>query len=198
MLVCLLQNRRTSSCPSEPTTINHLILLPQTSTPRSCSGERERESERERTTLYPYSQLVKHITNMERPCPFCGLLFKRLGNHLQYCKQREGRDYTHLLSTKTMSKYNKASKSRCPKCLKFFKRLDTHLQKSAKCKHLGPADKSTQPSLPQLTNQHSGRVEPAKHPMTPQPDPSLTITSSSTPTSSNTTNHLQFNNQDLL
>ena len=27
--------------------------------------------------------------------------------------------------------------------------------------------------------------------MTPQPDPSLTITSSSTPTSSNTTNHLQ-------
>ena len=75
---------------------------------------------------------------MDRPAPlsccFCKGNFKRLGNHYKNCPSRDGRDYQHLLSQKTIDKKSKAKKVPCPKCGKFFLRLETHLRNSATCK----------------------------------------------------------------
>lgn len=56
------------------------------------------------------------------PCPFCNTLFKRVGNHLPYCKRRDGKEYSQYLAPTTL---------KCDKC---FVRLDTHLRKSASCR----------------------------------------------------------------
>ena len=74
-------------------------------------------------------------------CPFCNRAdFKRLGNHLPHCKERNGRDYTPFLSEKTLTKKVKSSswKMFCPTCHKRFARLDTHLRNSAMCKAIPP------------------------------------------------------------
>ena len=68
-------------------------------------------------------------------CPFCHCLFKRVGNHLKHCPQRDGKDYTIYLSQKTIN--NRAGTSRkkpCPQCGKLFTRLDTHLRNNVTCK----------------------------------------------------------------
>ena len=78
-------------------------------------------------------------------CPFCAQSgFKRLGNHLPRCKERNGRDYSIYLSEKTKSKVKAAGYKSCPNCHKRFRRLDTHLRNSATCKVLP----SLPPSLP--------------------------------------------------
>ena len=69
-------------------------------------------------------------------CPFCNGSYLQLGKHLPHCKQRDGRDYTHLLSAKTLQKRSLSKKSECPKCHRLFKRLDTHLRVSATCKEI--------------------------------------------------------------
>lgn len=66
-------------------------------------------------------------------CPYCELPYRKLGNHLPFCKMRNGRDYTHLLSQKNLSKRGKSSKKPCPICHKTFLRLDTHLRNSSTC-----------------------------------------------------------------
>ena len=73
------------------------------------------------------------------PCPFCNTLFKRVGNHLPYCKQRDGRDYSQYLAPKTLKKRSQSPKNaKCPKCDKYFMRLDSHLRISASCKSIPP------------------------------------------------------------
>lgn len=73
-------------------------------------------------------------------CPFCCKGdFKRLGNHLPKCPERNGRDYSHLLSKKTIQKKTRvrsAEANFCPRCHKRFSRLDTHLRTSASCRHI--------------------------------------------------------------
>ena len=75
------------------------------------------------------------LSNLKRNCPFCGKVFKKLGNHLHYCHKREGRDYVAFLSQKTLTKNTASKKQRCPNCRRLLKRLDTHLRLSASCKH---------------------------------------------------------------
>ena len=77
------------------------------------------------------------------PCPFCKELFKRVGNHLPYCKMRDDRDYSQFLAQKTLKKRSMESgkKAKCPKCNRSFARLDTHLKRSATCREI-----ATQPS----------------------------------------------------
>ena len=70
-------------------------------------------------------------------CPFCNGSYLQLGKHLPHCKERDGRDYTHLLSAKTLQKRSQSKKkTECPKCHNFFKRLDTHFRVSATCKEI--------------------------------------------------------------
>ena len=98
-------------------------------------------------------------------CPFCSTAFKRLGNHLPHCQERKGRDYSSLLSEKTLQKKKKtSSKKTCPTCGKLFTRLDTHLRISASCKAPGlPNDQS---GLTEPTNaQSSDTAEPASLPV---------------------------------
>ena len=67
--------------------------------------------------------------------PFRQCSFKRVGNHLPRCPQRDGRDYTIYLSQKTLNNRAGTSKKKpCPSCGKLFIRLDTHLKNSAICK----------------------------------------------------------------
>ena len=85
--------------------------------------------------------VISHL-NMEQSatsnhCPFCGKEFVRVGNHLKHCPQRQGREYNHLLSQKTLQKKTvKQKREKCPKCEKLFDRLDTHLRNSATCRSL--------------------------------------------------------------
>lgn len=105
-------------------------------------------------------------------CPFCQRSnLKRLGNHLPYCKERNGRDYSSFLSKKTLAKKTRSScKSHsCPKCHKRFSRLDTHLRISATCRSVSgnedssmevtPAPSSSSPS--QLQSSHHDLLQPA-------------------------------------
>ena len=74
-------------------------------------------------------------------CPFCRKSgFKKLGNHLPYCKDRNGRDYSKYLSNKTLEKKarstSKNNSSFCPRCHKRFQRVDTHLKNSAVCRSI--------------------------------------------------------------
>ena len=73
------------------------------------------------------------ITPAQTTCPFCEKSFRKLGLHLAHCKQRDGRDYQHLLSQKTLAKKRKSKKQLCPSCGKLFLRLDTHLRLSRSC-----------------------------------------------------------------
>ena len=74
-----------------------------------------------------------------RSCPFCGKSgYKRHGNHLPRCPERNGHDYTFMLSEKTLN--NKEGNS-CkfkfsPECHKKFARLDTHLKNSSCCRDI--------------------------------------------------------------
>ena len=70
------------------------------------------------------------------PCPFCNALFKRVGNHLPHCIQRDGKGYSQYLVLKTLKKKSHSLKTKCPKCDKFFVRLDTHLRNSASCRSI--------------------------------------------------------------
>ena len=85
----------------------------------------------------------------ERSCPFCNSLFKRLGNHLQHCPQRNGRDYSCYLSQTTIDKRASHPKKKpCPHCGKHFSRLDTHLKNSAQCTSSAPVPSAPEPSAP--------------------------------------------------
>ena len=80
---------------------------------------------------FPVQKSTEHLT----ACPFCEKSFRRLGNHLAYCKERQGRDY--YLSKKTLDKRcTTSSKTSCPKCHRRFLRLDTHLNISATCRNI--------------------------------------------------------------
>ena len=93
-----------------------------------------------RTSSFGFDKMAD-ITPAQSTCPFCELSFKRLGNHLPHCKHRDGRDYHHLLSQKTLSKKNKSRKQPCPICKKPFLRLDTHLRLSRSCQiHPSPGN----------------------------------------------------------
>ena len=59
-------------------------------------------------------------------------VLKRLGNHLRYCKQRYGRDYTSYLA-KSRAGPARPCSGICPKCSVSFQRLDSHLRLSATC-----------------------------------------------------------------
>ena len=134
-------------------------------------------------------------------CPFCEKGFKRLGNHLPHCKERQGRDYSAYLSQKTLDKRSTTTKKFCPKCHRKFLRLDTHLKNSATCKSIsnsGPATSipvtspqrvcpSTEPSTVTLEDtselpsptlpQHQLQHTPPNQPV-PQPKPLLKLPSS--------------------
>ena len=75
----------------------------------------------------------QHTSNC---CCFCHKTFKSLGKHYKGCPKRDGKDYQHLLSKKTITKKqsSKAKKVPCPICNKKFLRLETHLRTSASCK----------------------------------------------------------------
>ena len=83
-------------------------------------------------------------------CCFCKKDFKKLGNHYKGCPERNGRDYDHLLSQKTLAKREKTRKSSCPNCGKSFLRLETHLRNSATCKSIS--------QISQSTPEHSGFI----------------------------------------
>ena len=68
-------------------------------------------------------------------CPFCGLRFVRVSNHLPHCKQRQGRDYSSFLAKQSSSVAGKG-RGICPKCGRLFRRLDTHLRVSASCRDI--------------------------------------------------------------
>ena len=136
-------------------------------------------------------------------CPFCEKGFKRLGNHLPHCKERQGRDYSAYLSQKTLDKRSTTTKKFCPKCHRKFLRLDTHLKNSATCKSIsnsGPATSipvtspqrvcpSTEPSTVTLEDtselpsptlpQHQLQHTPPNQPV-PQPKPLLKLPPSKT------------------
>lgn len=106
-----------------------------------------------------------------RSSPFCGLSFKKLGNHLAHCKQRDGRDYQHLLSHKTLAKKTKSRRQSCPTCKSFFLRLETHLRLSRSCQvHQTPANiepvhqaMPSQPALP--LHQPPCSLSPSQEPL---------------------------------
>ena len=90
------------------------------------------------TTINPSERKVPAIMsspstfNRKSPCPFCGLSFIRVANHLKHCKQRHGRDYSSFLAKKPAAN----SRGRCLKCVCLFQRLDTHLRVSASCRQI--------------------------------------------------------------
>lgn len=87
-------------------------------------------------------------------CPFCNSIFKKLGNHLPHCHQRNSRDYSSYLSKITINKKLKLCKKKlCPHCGKLFSRLDTHLRNSVHCKSfcLSTIELTT-------THEHTGNV----------------------------------------
>ena len=95
-------------------------------------------------------------------CPFRKRNYlKRLGNHLPYCNQRNGRDYAPFLSNKSLAKKGSAGSCKtkfCPKCHKHFSRLDTHLRKSATCRDISQHDHSPVPAVPALVSLPLNRV----------------------------------------
>ena len=91
------------------------------------------------------------VSQQGRPCPFCSRHFKRLGNHLPSCHERDGRDYSSYLSHKTLHKRITTKKQLCPSCGKGMKRLDTHLRVSARCKQWasgGLCNSESGPAIP--------------------------------------------------
>ena len=117
------------------------------------------------------------LPNGSRACPFCLQVFARLGNHLKGCPQRQGRDYTHLLSQKTLSKNtSKAKKMPCPKCGIKFERLDTHLRNSATCKN-APTQPSTSPSPTPVDTISATVPDPSSSQTQAQQPPTSLVTS---------------------
>ena len=115
------------------------------------------------------SNKMANISPPPTTCPFCEHPFKKLGNHLAHCKQRDGREYQHLLSTKTAAKKIKSKKQPCSTCQKLFLRLDTHLRLSRSCqKHESPATlEYVQQPLPTLSHEPSSPELP-QPPLAPQ------------------------------
>ena len=74
-------------------------------------------------------------------CCFCHKSYTSLGNHYKGCPKRNGADYQHLLSFRTLANKSKgkAKKEHCPKCGKSFIRLETHLRRNASCKNVVPS-----------------------------------------------------------
>ena len=71
-------------------------------------------------------------------------MYRKVGNHLPHCKERNGRDYSQHLAPKTLKKKAQSlKKTKCPKCDKLFVRLDVHLRKNVSCRSI-----SSKPSLP--------------------------------------------------
>lgn len=98
------------------------------------------------------------FSHLRTPCPFCSMELKRHGNHLPFCFQRDGRDYTNYLFLKTLSKRANWKKKHCPHCGKCFKRLDTHMRVSAMCRHV-PSNATTisePPTLLSVAASHPG------------------------------------------
>ena len=91
---------------------------------------------------------------VSKECPFCGQYFQCLGNHLQHCKDRQGRDYSQYLSQKTLEKATKKTRKMCPRCHKSFLRLDTHMKNSASCRTFPSlstmAEPNTEPGQPSV------------------------------------------------
>ena len=95
-----------------------------------------------------------------RPCPFCNHEYKKLGNHLPYCPERKGADYSCFLAEKTLQKRKSSVSSKrqpCPHCGRRYLRLDTHLRTSAQCRtinhhsdHPSNSIVTTGPSVPHI------------------------------------------------
>ena len=96
-------------------------------------------------------------------CCFCHKDFKSVGNHYKNCPERNGKDYQHLLSDKTLAKKRseKTKKVPCPKCGKQFLRLETHLRNSAVCKS---SYVPFQPQVSQLPSPQSQSPSSVSHP----------------------------------
>ena len=99
---------------------------------------------------------VQKSTELLTACPFCEKSFRRLGNHLAYCKERQGRDFSAYLSKKTLDKRcTFSSKTSSPKCHRRFLRLDTHLKSSATCRNITQSpDSGSVGSTPDPTTSH--------------------------------------------
>ena len=55
--------------------------------------------------MFSPNQASSADTAVISKCPFCGKGgFKKLGNHLPNCKERNGRDYSMYLSIKSLKK----------------------------------------------------------------------------------------------
>ena len=88
-------------------------------------------------------------------CCFCHKAFERIGNHYKYCPKRDGKDFQHLLSQKTLAKKEKGKKVACPKCGKLFLRLETHLRTSATCRNVSSLPEQIPTSTTLATTSHS-------------------------------------------
>ena len=108
-------------------------------------------------------------------CPFCSLSFKKLGSHLSLCKLRDGRDYEHLLSAKTLANRTTSKRKGCPRCNKYFVRLDTHLRLSRSCQV-----PRTPPNAVLQHQQDSPPQPPQPHP-SPQPHVSVPLVATQLP-----------------
>ena len=119
---------------------------------------------------------LSHTLEMDQSssncCCFCRKSFKSLGNHYKGCPERNGADYQHLLSQRTLDNKSKgkAKKLPCPKCGKRFIRLEAHLRNNAACKNVTLlADHSTLP--PQLPAPPPPEVSTTAHRPPPAPSP---------------------------
>ena len=104
-------------------------------------------------------------------CCFCHNTFKSLGNHYKGCPERNGADYQHLLSQRTLDNKSKgkAKKLPCPKCGKRFIRLEAHLRNNASCKNITlPAEHGASPPPPPPPVSSTTALSPSPAP-TPQP-----------------------------
>ena len=111
-------------------------------------------------------------TELMTACPFCEKSFKRLGNHLAHCKERQGRDYSAYLSKKTLDKRSTSGKRSCPKCHRIFIRLDTHLKNSATCRNITQSpDSGSDAGVPDPPTSHlpSSQFAPCATPGTHTP-----------------------------
>ena len=120
-----------------------------------------------------------------RCCPFCQKRYKKPGNHYKSCPERNGRDYEHLLSQKTIAKKNPKplKKKACPRCGGKFERLETHLRVSATCRVTPiqplveqnptvnpPSDRLPAPSI-EVSQQSSITTPSLHHPTSPTHTP---------------------------
>ena len=116
-------------------------------------------------------------STLSKSCPFCNNAFKKLGNHLAHCPDRNGRDYNYLLSQKTLdNRSGKKPKKTCPKCGRKISRLSTHLRSSAICKDtqtISPAPFAD--PIPAVTSSLSLPPHQFQPPQPASPPPLVTI-----------------------